>query len=84
MPFQDGNDFFDIAADRFRCFDPLTIDCTTAMILEALAIVTVGIIVMATIHYLYKAYKIFRGVPDCIDIEISVDEVKEDLEVKPV
>ena len=36
----DGNDFFDIAVDRYRCFDPLTVDCTAAMIMEAILIVT--------------------------------------------
>ena len=55
------------------------------MIMEALAIVTVGIIIMATVHFLYKTYKAFQGIPDCIDIEIDVSELQEDIEeIKPV
>ena len=73
----DGNDFFDLAADRFRCFDPLTIDCTSKMIAEAVTIVTVGIILMATIHYLYKGIKAFQEEP-CISILESREQVLDE------
>ena len=73
----DGNDFFDLAADRFRCFDPLTIDCTSKMIAEAVTIVTVGIILMATVHYLYKGIKAFQEEP-CISILESREQVLDE------
>ena len=76
----DGNDFFDIAADRFRCFDPVVVDCRTNEILEAVAIVMGGIILMVVTHALGSAYSAFKGIPDCLDIEIDISEVEEDIE----
>ena len=78
----DGEAFFDIASDRFRCFDPIVVDCRTNEILEAVAIVMGGIILMVVTHALGSAYSAFKGIPDCLDIEIDISEVEEDIEKK--
>ena len=76
----DGEAFFDIASDRFRCFDPIVVDCRTNEILEAVAIVMGGIILMVVTHALGSVYSAFKGIPDCLDIEIDISEVEEDIE----
>ena len=47
------------------------------MIAEAVTIVTVGIILMATIHYLYKGIKAFQEEP-CISILESREQVLDE------
>ena len=75
----DGEAFFDIASDRFRCFDPVVVDCRTNEILEAVAMVMGGIILMVGTHALASVYSFFKGIPDCIDIEIDISG-REDVE----
>ena len=73
----DGNDFFDLAADRYRCFDPLTVDCTTAMIIEAVTIVTVGVLVMVTVHTIFKSMQPYKR-EECLDILETKAEAYDD------
>lgn len=77
----DGNDFFDLAADRYRCFDPLTVDCTTAAITEALTIVTVGVIVMVAFHSVFKFANTYQK-EECISILESKAEALGDGDLK--
>ena len=62
----------------------ILVDCTAAMIMEAILIVTGGLLVMTTTHVLFITYKAFKGVPDCIDIEVDVSEATEDARQEPV
>ena len=41
-----------------------------------------GIILMVVTHALGSAYSAFKGIPDCLDIEIDISEVEEDIEKK--
>ena len=73
----DGNDFFDLAADRYRCFDPLTVDCTTAMIIEAVTIVTIGVLAMVTVHTIFKSMQPYKR-EECLDILETKAEAYDD------
>ena len=76
--FQDGNDFFDIAADRYRCFDPLKVDCNSRAIMIALSIIVSGVIVMVGVHVVFAGYKEFKGRPECEDILERKQDIKGD------
>ena len=69
----DGNDFFDIAYDRFRCFDTPGTDCNTSYVMEI-----VSIIMLFIVGYLgFKTimYTIAHEPPQlCLSIIETVDE----------
>jgi len=68
----DGNDFFDIAYDRFRCFDKPKLDCSVTYL--QLVWITLGWLgACALFHLVFRFAKLY-GEEDCIEITSTLEE----------
>lgn len=75
----DGNDFFDIAFDRFRCFDTPGADCNTSYVMEV--VTTIMLYIVGYLAFRATVYIIDHEPPQkCVSIIQTVENEVDDID----
>lgn len=75
----DGNDFFDIAFDRFRCFDTPGTDCNTSYVIEV--VTTIMLYIVGYLAFKATVYIIDHEPPQkCVSIIQTVEHEVDDID----